>query len=93
MIRAGVQASSWTLGCIQARIALNASGLLFCCSQRMESVMKRKHEAEAKNDFFYAFVMFAMFAVMIFNVAAHYFDRDNGAYFADARAVPAPRAA
>ncbi len=30
--------------------------------------MKRKHEA--MNDFFYAFVMFAMFAVVVFNVAA-----------------------
>ena len=41
--------------------------------------MKRKHEA--KNDFFYAFVMFAMFAVVVFNVAAEFFHRSNEAYF------------
>ena len=34
----------------------------------LEIVMERK--LEAKNDFFYAFVMFAMFSVAVFNVAA-----------------------
>jgi hypothetical protein len=43
--------------------------------------MKRKHEA--KNDFFYAVVMFAMFAVMMFNVAAEFFHRYPEAYFVD----------
>ena len=43
--------------------------------------MKRKHEA--KNDFFYAFVMFAMFAVVVFNVAAEFFDRYPEAVFVD----------
>lgn len=43
--------------------------------------MKRKHEA--KNDFFYAFVMFAMFAVVVFNVAAEFVERYPEAYFVD----------
>jgi len=43
--------------------------------------MKRKHEA--KNDFFYAFVMFAMFAVVVFSVAAEFFEHHPEAYFVD----------
>jgi hypothetical protein len=43
--------------------------------------MKRK--PEAKNDFFYAFVMFAMFAVVVFNVTAEFFDRHPEAFFVD----------
>ena len=42
-----------------------------------------KHKHEAKNDFFYAFVMFAMFAVVVFNVAAEFFHRYPEAYFVD----------
>ena len=40
--------------------------------------MKRKHEA--KNDFFYAFVMFAMFAVIVFGVVFEVAERDSDAY-------------
>jgi hypothetical protein len=43
--------------------------------------MERKHEA--KNDFFYAFVMFAMFAVVVFHVAAEFFVRYPEAYLVD----------
>ena len=43
--------------------------------------MKRKHEA--KNDFFYAFVMFAMFAVVVFNVAVEFFEHHPEAYLVD----------
>jgi hypothetical protein len=80
MIRAEVQAGSWT-GCFKARIASNASGLFVWCSRRLESVMERKHEA--KNDFFYAFVMFAIFAVVVFHVAAEFFHRYPEAYLVD----------
>jgi hypothetical protein len=41
--------------------------------------MYRKREA--KNDFFYALVMFAMFAVVVFNVAAEFVARHPEAYF------------
>ena len=51
--------------------------------------MKRKHEA--KNDFFYAFVMFAMFAVVVFNVAAEFFDRNPEAFFVDFNEAVEPR--
>jgi hypothetical protein len=51
--------------------------------------MERKHEA--KNDFFYAFVMFAMFAVAVFNVAAEFFHRYPEAYFVDFNEAVAPR--
>jgi hypothetical protein len=54
---------------------------LFGAAIRKESVMKRKHEA--KNDFFYAFVMFAMFAVVVFNVAVEFFEYHPEAYFVD----------
>jgi hypothetical protein len=54
---------------------------LFGAATRKESVMKRKHEA--KNDFFYAFVMFAMFAVVVFNVAVEFFEHHPEAYFVD----------
>ena len=50
--------------------------------------MKRN---EAKNDFFYAFVMFAMFAVVVFNVAAEVFARYPEAYFVDFNEAVAPR--
>jgi len=53
--------------------------------------MKRKQEA--KNDFFYAFVMFAMFAVVVFNVAAEFLHRANEAYFAQADEAFEPRMA
>jgi len=42
-----------------------------------------KHKHEAKNDFFYAFVMFAMFAVFVFNVAVEFFEHHPEAYFVD----------
>lgn len=51
--------------------------------------MYRKREA--KNDFFYAFVMFAMFAVMVFNVAAEFFALYPEAYFVDFNEVVEPR--
>jgi hypothetical protein len=51
--------------------------------------MERKHEA--KNDFFYAFVMFAMFAVAVFNVAAEFFHRYPEAYFVDFNEAVQPR--
>ena len=51
--------------------------------------MYRKREA--KNDFFYAFVMFAMFAVMVFNVAAEFFALYPEAYFVDFNEAVAPR--
>ncbi len=51
--------------------------------------MKRKHEA--KNDFFYAFVMFAMFAVVVFNVAAEFLDRHPEAFFVDTNEAVEPR--
>ena len=51
--------------------------------------MKRKHVA--KNDFFYAFVMFAMFAVVVFNVAAEFFDRNPEAFFVDTNEAVEPR--
>jgi hypothetical protein len=50
--------------------------------------MKRN---EAKNDFFYAFVMFAMFAVVVFNVAAEFVARYPEAYFVDFNEAVAPR--
>ena len=43
--------------------------------------MNRKHEP--KNDFFYSFVMFAMFAVVVFSVAAEFIDRHPEASFVD----------
>jgi hypothetical protein len=55
--------------------------------------MKRKRFAVAKNDFFYAFVMFAMFAVMVFHVAVEFFGHQQEVYFAQAREAVAPRAA
>jgi hypothetical protein len=50
--------------------------------------MKRN---EAKNDFFYAFVIFAMFAVVVFNVAAEFFARYPEAYFVDFNEAVEPR--
>lgn len=43
--------------------------------------MYRKRDA--KNDFFYALVMFAMFAVVVFNVAAEFAALVPEAYFVD----------
>ena len=43
--------------------------------------MYRKRQA--KNDFFYAFVMVAMFAVAVFNIAAAFFEHYPVAYFAN----------
>jgi hypothetical protein len=43
--------------------------------------MYRKRDA--KNDFFYAAVMFAMFAVVVFNVAAEFVANYPDAYFVD----------
>jgi len=51
--------------------------------------MKRKHEA--KNDFFYAFVTFAMFAVVVFNVAAEFFVKHPEAFLVDFNEAVAPR--
>ena len=43
--------------------------------------MKRKHEA--KNDFFYAFVMFAMFAVVVVQCRGGVLRSLSRAYFVD----------
>lgn len=51
--------------------------------------MYRKREA--KNDFFYAFVMFAMFAVVVFNVAAEFVAYLPEAYFVDFNEAVEPR--
>jgi hypothetical protein len=51
--------------------------------------MKRKHEQ--KNDFFYSFVMFAMFAVVVFTVAAEFIDRHPEASFVDTNEAIGPR--
>ena len=48
-------------------------------------------KCEAKEDFFYAFVMFAMFAVMVFNVAVEFFALYPEAYFVDFNEVVEPR--
>jgi hypothetical protein len=44
--------------------------------------MKRKLQAEPKNDFFYGLVIFAMLAVLVFSVAAGYLDRNGRAQLA-----------
>jgi len=51
--------------------------------------MYRKRDA--KNDFFYAFVMFAMFAVVVFNVAAEFVALVPEAYFVDFNEAAKPR--
>ena len=51
--------------------------------------MNRKRDA--KNDFFYAFVMFAMFAVVVFNVAAQFVAYFPEAYFVDFNEAVEPR--
>jgi hypothetical protein len=51
--------------------------------------MYRKREA--KNDFFYACVMFAMFAAVVFNVAAEFFAHFPEAYFVDFGEAAGPR--
>jgi hypothetical protein len=51
--------------------------------------MYRKRDA--KNDFFYAFVMFAMFAVVVFNVAAEFVAYFPEAYFVDFNEAEEPR--
>jgi len=51
--------------------------------------MQRKHVA--KNDFFYAFVMFAMLAVVVFNVAAEFFDSHPEAFLVDFNEAVGPR--
>ena len=45
---------------------------------------------ERKNDFFYAAVVFAMFAVVVFNVVAAYVEFHPDAYFAEARVAVRP---
>lgn len=51
--------------------------------------MERKRMA--KNDFFYAVVMFAMFAVVVFNVAAEFAAQFPEAYLVDFNEAVAPR--
>ena len=51
--------------------------------------MYRKREP--KNDFFYALVMFAMFAVVVFNVAAEFVAHYPEAYFVDFNEAVEPR--
>jgi hypothetical protein len=70
-------------------IAKSATGCLFVYSHSQENVMKRKHEQ--KNDFFYSFVIFAMFAVVVFNVAAEFIDRHPEAFFVDTNEALEPR--
>jgi hypothetical protein len=51
--------------------------------------MYRKRDA--KNDFFYALVMFAMFAVVVFNVAAEFAALVPEAHFVDFDEAVQPR--
>jgi hypothetical protein len=51
--------------------------------------MYRKRDA--KNDFFYALVMFAMFAVVVFTVAAEFAALVPEAYFVDFNEAVRPR--
>lgn len=55
--------------------------------------MKRKPASEVKNDVFYAVVMFAMFAVMVFHVAVEFFGHQHAEYVARAGEAVAPRSA
>jgi hypothetical protein len=92
MIRAEVQPCSWTWLQPSPDRVERLRAFCFGAATRRESVMKHKHEAEAKNDFFYAVVMFAIFAVMVFNVAVEFFEREHKAYFAQVAEAPQPRA-
>jgi hypothetical protein len=51
--------------------------------------MKRKRDA--KNDAFYAVAMFAMFAAVLFNVAAGFYAHFPEAYFMDFNEAEPPR--
>jgi hypothetical protein len=51
--------------------------------------MYRKREA--KNDFFYACVVFAMFAAVVFNVAAEFVAHFPEVYFVDVDEASRPR--
>jgi len=62
---------------------------LFGHSHSQENAMNRKHEP--KNDFFYSLVMFAMFAVVVFSVAAEFIDRHPEAFFVDTNEALKPR--
>ena len=46
---------------------------------------------DEKNDFFYAFVLFAVFAVVVFNVAAEFVAHFPEAYFVDFNEADRPR--
>jgi hypothetical protein len=90
MIRAAeVQAGSWTRLQPKPGSRRTPPGFFFGAAVSLESVMNRKHEA--KNDFFYAFVMVAMFAVVVFNVAAAVFEYRPEAYFVDLNGADEPR--
>jgi hypothetical protein len=90
MIRAAeVQAGSWTRLQPKPGSRRTPPGFFFGAAVSLESVMNRKHEA--KNDFFYAFVMFAMFAVVVFNVAAEFYAVFPEAYFVDFNEAREPR--
>lgn len=51
--------------------------------------MYRKRDA--KNDFFYGLVLFAVFAVVVFNVAAEFVAHFPEAYFVDFNEAVEPR--
>jgi hypothetical protein len=51
--------------------------------------MNRRHEA--KNDFFYGLVMFVMFAVVVFNIAVAFYERDPEPNFGDFNEAVKPR--
>jgi DNA-directed RNA polymerase specialized sigma24 family protein len=89
MIRAEVQAGSWTRLQPKPGSRRTPPGFLFRAATNQEIVMYRKRDA--KNDFFYAFVMFAMFAVVVFNVAAELVALVPEAYFADFDEAARPR--
>jgi len=81
MIRAEVQAGSWTRLQPSPDRVERLRAFCFGAAIHQESVMYRKRDA--KNDFFYAFVMFAVFAVVVFNVAAEFVAYYPEAYFVD----------
>jgi hypothetical protein len=89
MIRAEVQAGSWIGGNRSPDRVERLRAFSLVPPFRQESVMDRKRDA--KNDFFYACVMFAMFAVVVFNVAAEFYAVFPEAYFVDFNEAHEPR--
>lgn len=50
-----------------------------------------KHKPEAKNDFLHAFVMFTMFAAVVFGVAGEFVHRFPEAFLVDFNETVEPR--